>query len=687
MALPKSAYAWKKAPFIRIVLPFILGIVLQDIFGLAMQQIGILFLLLILLILLPSFLPQAQQFINRWLYGVSIQLLIIVFGMAVMNIGNIKADRNWYGHQLSDSAVMVVKIEKPEEKAKTWKATAHVLYVNDKPAKGKLLLYFIKSDSTSLLKSGDVIWVVNQLQPVSSSGNPGSFDYAKYMAKQQVFHQAFLYPNQWKFLHINREGFFQKILRHTLQYEENVLNKYIQGPKEKALAKALLTGDRSSLDRELVQAYSNAGVVHLMAISGLHLGLIYILLLKITQLIPGLARKNALRMLVVLAGIWFFAFITGGSPSVLRAAVMFSFLCSGIMFNKTSSSFNALAASAFLLLCFDPMLIFHVGFQLSYAAVLGILILQRPIANWFKFENKLLVYVWQLVSVSIAAQLFTVPLCMYYFHQLPILFIISNLVAIPVASVGLWLGVLLISLGWLPLAAGILGKAEQHIFGFLNDFVQYIDTINFASWSGFYPNLLQVMLLYAIFIFALIWWLRKNTHAFKFALLSVFLFCLSIAWQKWESSNQQQLVVYNVSSSAAADMFLGNYFYPISETQPPPDEVLTARKIFFAKSFLRNVQKSAFEGSDIYSAPFRLLHLKKQTHFPILPQKIRLDYLLISNNSKTNMSDLSQTFDPGLIIFDGSNKRRQVQKWKKECEELHLRCHDIASQGAVVTNH
>jgi len=683
----KNVYIWRKAPFLRLVLPLLAGLILQFYLKISISILLIASAVVIILLISQSFFTATKKFRYLKFSGFFIQLLIFFTGMVIMHLYQVKNNKEWYGHTLSSAKTFIIQLQKIEEKPKTIKALVSIVRADDQKVSGKALVYFYKSDSSRLLQQGDLLIIKNGFQRIVATGNPGSFDYANYMAHQQIFHQAFLNNDQWTALHKNNFTFVQRFVSVAVRYANKVIDKYITGNDEKALAKALLTGDRTNMDTELIQAYSNAGVVHLMAISGLHLGLIFMILLKITALFSIFTCNRFLKLFIILGGLWLFAITTGASPSVLRAAFMFTFLSVGIALNKQGASFNSLAASAFILLVFDPMLIFNVGFQLSYCAVLGILSIQKPLEKLIAFNNKILVYAWQLVTVSIAAQLFTLPLCVYYFHQIPLLFLVANLAAIPLASIGLWLGVALIMFGWSGLAGVSLGFVVTQIFSRLNAFVRYIDSLNFVVWRGFYPDLVQTFLLFLILAAASVWLIKKYKPAFFMLSVCALLLFISLSVDKFYASGQRKLIVYNIPGVTAIDIFTGQNAHFVGHVSgKETDVIVTSRQIYKIKKILKIPVKSAFEGVEFYASPVKLLHIKGryQLKNPIKP--IQVDYILISENAMVDFAVLKDQFICRRFIFDATNKRYLVEKWKKQCEELNLPTHDIAGQGALVIN-
>ena len=266
------------------------------------------------------------------------------------------------------------------------------------------------------------------LQPIKNSGNPGAFNYQRYAAFQGIYHNVFLKDKDWQVVPGNTKNWFYDFVYSARAYVLSVLRNTIHtGKDELGIAQALLIGYTNDLDKDLVQAYSNTGVVHIIAISGMHLGLIYVLLLWIFTKMPLINKSKLVQLILILTCLWLFAFLTGASPSVLRAAVMFSCIAIGKNLKKDVSIFTSLAASALILLCFNPYYLWAVGFQLSYLAVIGIVVFQKPIYNCLYIKNKWIDKVWQLMAVSTAAQLLTFPLCIYYFHQFPNLFLLQIL--------------------------------------------------------------------------------------------------------------------------------------------------------------------------------------------------------------------------------------------------------------------
>lgn len=653
-------------------------------------------ILLAISILAFNYLPEVFKFKLRFFQGTLLTLFLVITAMFLTWQKDIRNHDGWYGNESNDSTILIASINEPlVEKAKSFKALAKVerLVNSDSnyDAKGEFLIYFAKDTSSQTLKYGDRIIFKRPLQEIRNSGNPGQFNYSQFLSFKQIYHQVYLKKEDYILLKGNSANPFKSLLFQTRNYVITTINKYISGENESALAKALSIGYRVDLDKDLVQAYSNAGVVHLIAISGLHLALIYALLYWIALRIPYLKKKKIPRTIFILFCLWFFAFLTGASPSVMRAAVMFSFISLGSLFQKNSSIYNSLCVSAFVLLCFDPYLLWNVGFQLSYLAVLGIVVLQKPIYSWFYFRNKISDYVWQIASVSIAAQVFTIPICFYYFHQLPFLFIIANIVAIPLATISLWGCITLIILSPLDIIAVYFGKIVTGFLWLMNQSILLINKVPFALWENVSLNVFDTILLYIIFISFIVWLLKKNMAAFRFALACSLLYVGMFSYNKFQSLQQKKIIVYNIPKITAVDFVAGNKYLMLADSGLQANKLLQRfhlRPAHISLSASKKVfQHVAYWEENSFYGFFdkRILIIDSALHY-VSPQKMRIDYIILTNNAKIKIADLFKTFDCQNFIFTANNSMWRIGEWEKECEELHLRSHSVAKQGAFVTN-
>ena len=688
---------FKKAPFVRLLIPVIAGIILQFYSGLSLSLIIFSGITAGILLLLFSFLPTALRFRFKMIPGILLSLLLILSGSAILWQKDARNDIRWYGKHNSNDNFLVATISEPlQQKAKSFKAiaTADIVIKNGKgiKTKGKFLIYFSKDSASKNLEYGDRIIVNKILSPILNSGNPASFDYAQYCAFHQLYEQVYLKENEWILLPTKNKSIWLSLIFSIREKTVDILEKYLGKNDESSIAKALLIGYKVDLDKDLVQAYSNAGVVHIIAISGLHIGIIYGVLFWIFSILPFTKKSKHLRLFFILIGLWLFALITGASPSVVRAALMFSFIIIGAGFNKKGSVYNSIAASAFFLLCYDPFLLWDVGFELSYLAVIGIVMVQKPISNWLYFKNKLLQKGWQIIAISLSAQLFTFPLCLYYFHQLPLIFLLSNLIAIPVTFFILCGCLILMVLSPLQILAFYFAKIIYGLIWFLNHSVIFFDSIPYSLWTGVSISVSETFLLYlfiSCFVFSFI---QKNKKAFKFSIAFLLCFLIFKNFRDWNLYKQKKIVVYNISRHKAVEFIDRNEYFFSGDSEVVNDKLL--------KTYNLRPAHIAFQLEEALSPPAQLFskdHFFQFFNARILmidssfnnfqpKEKMSINYILISKNPRIKISELAENFDCNNYIFDASNSSWKIEQWKKECEELHLHFHSVTEQGALVIN-
>jgi competence protein ComEC len=678
------------------------GIVLQWYLQIGLQLIVTAFISFGTAFFLFLLLPIAYRFKLMPFQGFIMQLVFIALGAWLSWQKDARHHDNWYGNYYNEGSYLVVRIdEPPAEKNKSYKAGGYVeTVVQDGKAiaaQGKLLLYFSKDSFKPGLQYGDRVIIRKKLQRIKNTGNPGAFNYERHAAFQGIFHQVFLKKNDWKVLQKRSANGFKQLVFSAQAYVLNVLQQSVStGPDsyrdELGIAEALLIGYTNDLDKDLVEAYSNTGVVHIIAISGMHLALIYVLLVWIFAKIPLVNTSKLLQLFLILTCLWFFSVLTGASPSVMRAAVMFSFIAVGKTWFKEGSVYNSLAASAFFLLCYNPCYLWAVGFQLSYLAVLGIVIFYKPVYNILYIKNKWLDKTWRLVSVSTAAQLLTFPVCIYYFHQFPNLFLIANLVAVPLSAIILYAEIILIAFSWMPLMVNWLGKAVSGLVWLMNKIILWINDLPFAVWDNIPASVLSTGLLYTSVIGFSAWLILKRKAYFWTGMCAIFAFTLLGTINSWQSSSQQKIIVYNVNPHKAMDLINGKQYQFVGDSILLDNGMqqnfhLKPARVAFQLDKRADSLNGVFNRGMFYQFyNKKILVADKAFVIDSAAQKIELDLLIISKNPKINISQLAKTFNSKQIVFDASNPPWKTERWINECEILGLNYYSIPKMGAFVCN-
>ncbi|MBX9782202.1 MAG: ComEC family competence protein [Chitinophagaceae bacterium] len=686
---------WRNIPFLRLLLPLTAGILAAWYFQLYYTAAFYLLMAAGLVFILRVLLSEKLYFFHEWLPGIIITLFCIAPGIVLVWFKQVWHEPAWMGNNYHEKDIVTIRLKEPlTEKEKSFKALATFETVihngTAKKVSGDLMLYFRKDSIPPSLKYGSILATDKLIPLVENAGNPGGFDYKRYALFNGITHQLFLNSRDYTILSQTKQSAFYKWLFDTKAYILDVIRRNIKGDESVSVAEALLIGYRDDLDRDLVQAYSNTGVVHVIAISGLHLGLIYWLLLFLLKPLDKKKQLKWLKPLIAVALLWIFSLLTGAGASVVRAAIMFTIIALGDIAGRKGNIYNSMALSAFIMLLWNPFLLWDVGFQLSYAAVLSIVLFMKPIYHWFSISNMLLDKGWQLCAVTLSAQILTLPLCMYHFHQAPNLFLITNFVAVPLSSLILFGEILLIAVSFSPFLSNAVGVILTYLLKWMNGFITWVDHFSFAVTDGIQHSPLQTVLLYLFIAATAVWLLQKNATALKWSLGFLVLFFGVQALYEYRARTQQKLVVYNLSQHAAADIMLGNQYLFNGDTVLLQDGFLRnfhlkPSRILY-RTYHHSLPPNLFEQAVLNIRQKKIVFINSSYQFRELDATIKADVVIISKNPKLYIDQLIKSIEPGLIIFDSSNPLWKIKLWQKDCERLHIPFYTTSEQGAFVMN-
>ena len=511
--------SWSKAPFVRILIPFIAGLLIYrsgwDIAG----QSWILPSLLALMLASAAWMfifKSLNTYKTRFLQGAVIIYCILSFGWLTAHYSDIRNNNDFIGNLPKNQPVeLILKIDNTvEQKNSNMKTTAAALAVRNDSGwarcSGKILLYIANPDTAPTLAFGDVIAVKCYLNEVQNPLFNSDFNYKKYLADKNIFHQTYIRDDHYTLLEKKQGNAVMTFALSVRDKMVGILQNQLGDNDESGVVAAMLTGYRADISADMMNAYSKAGVIHIMSVSGLHVGVIYIMITAFVGLFGWFKKRKWLNVLLVLSLIWFYAFLTGLSASVLRSAVMISFVVAGTAMQRNISPYNSLAAAAFLLLVFNPGSLGEIGFQLSFVAVLGILLFQRPLYNLWHIRNKWLDKIWQLACVSMAAQLITLPFILYYFGQFPVYFLISNMIVVPLSSLVLYAGMAAVLLSWIPFVNVAVSFGTIWLTKAMNFIVITIESLPGSVISNIYISAWPAVILVIIIALGYAMFYRKK---------------------------------------------------------------------------------------------------------------------------------------------------------------------------------
>ncbi len=700
---------WNKAPFLRLVLPLLAGVV-SGIENNA--EPGVMYAILFgvtLLMVLTVFLPLPFRYRQHgdW-QGVLIYIFVFTCGWTLADSSEELKYENHFSHYIlteDPSALLSVRvIEPPQPKEKTVKMIVQVegiLQSNSyNEVTGRLMLY-LKPDSNRILPGyGDYLIVKGLPQRVESPRNPNQFDYQNHLSNKQVYHQMFVQQNHWQITGKKGGNPLYKFAFRLRGDLLNALERIFYDEQELAVTSALLLGYKERLDRDTLLSYGSSGAMHVLAVSGLHVGIIYLIL---NFLLKWMDRSKQLRLaktILMLTALWIYAMITGLSPSVERSAIMFSFIVVGQFIGRSTSVYNTLSASAFLLILLNPYIVTEVGFQLSYLAVLGIVFIQPKIYGLVYFRYKFIDKIWAITCVSIAAQIATFPLGIYYFHQFPNYFLISNLIVIPLATVILSTGVAYLAMWPLGVVFSYLpGILLKWSVRFMNEFVSYVEQLPYSLTYGISTTRTELILMYVIILSLLIFF-RYQTKAWLFTGMTFIVALLGYQFFKVQEHNSQKIfTVFHIRSHTAINILEGRNNYLVSSPSllGKEDQILfNIRHYWFNKRanqeqvLTLGTRKTAgsiiLENNILLFDKYKVLVIDSSMNFRIPDTSMYFDYIVMTQNARIMIPAWLDKVRAGVWIIDASNSESKAEYWDKQLKEGGAVVYNIHEKGAYVRN-
>lgn len=684
---------FNQAPFLRLTFCFALGILVYHYWG---EFIPI--NLLVPLSIFVLYIALARLNSRKYHILLSFLAMTLVFVFGFLRLQALRLDNkpdHLLRHGENIEAYEAVIVEEPAIKRKSvnLRVEAMRVFKGGKwlEASGLVNAYAAKEMAGSL-HYGDRLLIKGSPVPTATPANPGEFDFANYLVYRNIFHQQFIGDD----FVVTGRGSPNWFVAQSIKWRNlcrRRLMSHIPDGEVRSVMLAIVLGIKDELDPELQSAFSASGAMHVLAVSGLHVGIIYALVLLVFKWLRVDDRKG--RWLIAalsILSLWCYAFLTGLSPSVLRAVTMFSFVALAKAMNRHSNIYNTLAASAFILLWYNPYLIMSVGFQLSYLAVFGIVYLQPRFYRLFTVRNYWLDKVWGLTCVSLAAQIATAPLSILYFHQFPSYFLVSNLFIIPAAFAMLILGLAMLILSPIPLVGEGLGWLIESFVGLVNSLVFWVRDLPGSTFSGINITTGQSWLIYAIIIFLILLFSQKKIGYLYAAFFTACLFGVLGASYQRQYLESGVLRVLNVPNASVLDFRFGNQARLMADSAFLHDE--NRRRFHFEPGRLEAgtpldpekdnlvVAVSAFMGNELVCFQGEtFLILKKAFPKEAFHNSIKVNYLVVSRNSIKNLNQIKGIIDFKTLLIDASNKGYVAKRLASQAKDLGLKAHAIREDG------
>lgn len=550
-------FRWSAFPFIRIALCLSAGVVLyahQPQWWQAAVPVGALWLVLLLLVW--------YFFRSSIVFGLTCLLGLVFLGgcLTQMHVHHSRPGHYTTLQRTSGFIGTIVSDHTERKNYFRYDVAVQAAVVDDslRPTFGKIHLYIRKDSLSDVLRYGDVVAVERGFFAVSSPKNPEEFDYRAYLHKQNIYHHAFASRAEMRLLDHDPPNPLLALAYRIRLVAAAQIDQHVTWPREHAIITALLLGIKDHLDEDTKKDYAAAGAMHVLAVSGLHVGIVYLLILGLFGKLKQTSSGKLLFATLTIVLIWMYALVTGFSPSVIRAATMFSVIILSDAFRRKANIYNSLGLAATVLILYDPWIVYSVGFQLSFAAVLGIVVLHRRLYHLLYFQNKIKDYIWSITCVSLAAQAATFPLTLLYFHQFPTYFLLSNLVVIPAATVMLFGGVFMLVVGSLWSAAGmVLGYALQSFTWLVNESIGLVRVMPFPMFDWLYFDAMDTVLVYLLVVFLIVALVQYSYPVLWLAGITLLCWIGWWQWKDWHQWQQHQLVVYELDGFTGLDLVQG----------------------------------------------------------------------------------------------------------------------------------
>lgn len=685
--------------FVRFLTPFLAGIITFYLFAdesLIVVLLTTSVLLLTILITINVFYKRIKAYRFKKLTGTIFYVFCFAFGGLLTLLHN----QTYLGNYFGKSKYEYLKVwinDEPQLKNNILRFEVIVTQgfnaKEQKQLSGKLLIA-LKVDSLQPIKLnyGDELMITSKLSPVEPSYNDGEFDFKAWLAVKNIYQQTFINQNQLVKLNENSGNKIMKFAIKQRQKQVEIYRKLIKNDEAFAVASTLVLGYRADLSKETLSAYSKTGTIHALSVSGAHVGIIFFLLNAMLSFLDRNKLLKLIKLFIICCLIWYYALLTGFSSSVLRSAIMITIFILAKSFNRSNNNYNILAFTAFILLFYNPFYIWDVGFQLSFISVFGLIYLQPKIYKWLYFKNKWADKLWSAIALSLAAQLATFPLSVFYFHQFPVYFLLGNIFILLPLIVLMYLGI-----GILILKVYFLAPIFEWIINFTNNGLKYIADLPFSGITSIWLNGWQLFLLciaIVLLIYALVNY-QKKLMLFAICLLIAFQTCT--AYLKTVALRQQKITFFTLRKNYAVAFIQSNKAVLVTDLKPddktfqffiePSLDKTKVEDVLFVNwkqdtvltNFIKVEQQIRFLN-------YKILMVDEKFNYKKIEYMPKVDAIWLHNNTRKKINELRKEVIFDELIIDASNRDYMIKSYENEANNFGLKYHTLKKNNSYLIN-
>jgi competence protein ComEC len=666
-------------PLAKISLAFIIGIVSFQYYKPSPIWVFGSVLFCVFLLLVFHLLSRTKNNF-KLIFGVLSLLTSLLLGVASSIIHKETYNSLHYINQIKDyenqHLIRLVINEKLKNTQKNTRYISTIRSVDKQQSFGKIILNIKKPNQIDSIKIGAELNVIGMLYKNKGSFNPNQFDYGKYLENQEIYAQVYANETQINIVGTQKTIWSQFSNFRTKIIENLALSNFKK--EELNILIALLLGQQQDISPEILKDYQYAGAVHILSVSGLHVGFILMFITFLLKPMSNSKRNAILKLVIILVSLWTYGILAGLSASVVRSVTMFSFVAIGIHLKRTVNIFHTLVVSMLLILLWKPSFLFDVGFQLSYLALFFILWVQPLLSNIWQPKNRIIQYIWDIVTVSTAAQIGAMPLSIYYFHQFPGLFFITNIIVLPLLGVIMIIGLIAIIIACFGIVPFVIAKPLEFLIEFLNYIIHWVATFEDFIIKNISFNKEMLVASYLVIIFSVLWF-KKNTFQRLFlTLLSIISLQCVFIYTKFKAENTDEFIVFNAKKHSIITERKKDLITVYSN-----DSILEnidnnlAIQSYLIGNFCKIEEKKNI-GNLFYFKNKKILIIDSSS---VYLEKTKPDILIVINSPKINLVRVFESWKPEQVVIDGSNYKSYARLWEATCRKEKIPFHNTNEKG------
>lgn len=665
-------------PLARISLFFILGLLLYQ-KGFQPKGFAIYISLLVglVLLVLMHLKPKKRRAYNG--FGWLVALVSIAIGLSTAAFHQDTKNRLHYSHHTEDQITYHFQLtvqDKLKSTIKNERYIATIKSIDNRKCEGTILLNIGQSKQNKAILIGSQLDVKGLIYHNKPPFNPNQFDYSGYLENQQIYAQIYA---TWPKLKVvkTENSLWSKFSNFRTEIIDNLKQSNFDA-KELAVMIALLLGQQQDIDPETLQEYQMAGAVHILSVSGLHVGFIMLFINFLLKPIPNTSSNSYMKLLIVILALWSYGILAGLAPSVVRSVTMFSFVAIGQHLRRSVNIYHSLLVSILLILFWKPSFLFDVGFQLSYLALFFILWLQPLLNDFWQPKNKIVRYIWDIITVSFAAQVGTLPLSVYYFHQFPGLFFVTNVLVLPLLGIIMMIGLAAVIIGCFGIVPQYVIVPLEMMIAFQNKCIGWVASLDAFVFKNIGFTTAMLWTSYLVIITGIFWFQKPSYRKMVATLCSVFLLQLVCVYNKWQSTNTAEMIVYHQKKSTMITERKNNHVivFGNDSIQNSTDKNQTLQS-YLTDNFAKLTQREDLKNLYYFNTQ-KILLIDSSAAVPI---HIKPDIVILVNSPKINLERYLSVYTPKQIVADGSNYKSYIRLWKATCHKAKIPFHITNEKG------